>query len=473
VTGRRSDRRTVLAGLIGSGIAASAGRARPVPDVDVVVIGAGAAGLAAAKGLIVAGRSVVVLEAADRIGGRAFTETHSFGLPYDRGCAWLQGPRDLPHVRLARAEGFGVVDADSGSEAVFVDGRRATAAERNAYWRSYAQIEDDLDDAGADVSGASLREPGRPWLGSVEAWIGALDHGVDFENLSTGDLNSYAALETNYLVREGMGALVAAHARGVTVRLSTPATRIDWSGAGVRVETPAGDLEARACIVTVSVGVLAGGGLRFNPDLPPQRQEALEQVPMGLLERIGLQFAGGDRFGLPENGILTLLKQDPPPAPHCHFSTYPAGHDVVVGYVGGSFGWALGRDGPEAAIDFALEEFVSAVGSDARRRFRRGQFSDWGRNPLTLGAYSAARPGGHSSRAVLAEPLGERVFFAGEALAGDHVALMSGAYMSGARVAAQVTGRLAASDGCGACDTRKSVLRLPGLTSENLEEGDR
>lgn len=452
MTDRNLERRTVLAGLIGSGLAATRLGAQPSADTDVVVIGAGAAGLAAAQSLIAAGRRVVVIEAADRIGGRAHTETESFGLPYDRGCAWLQGPRDLPHMALARAEGFGLADADGGSEAVFVNGRRAKSSQRNAYWGSYEQVEDDLEDAdGADVSAASLRDPDRPWLGSVEAWIGALDHGVDFDNLSTGDYNSYAEIETNYFVREGLGTLVAAQGRDVPVTLGTPATRIDWSGAGVRVETPSGTIEARACIVTVSVGVLASGSLRFSPELPAARQEALAQVPMGLLERIGLQFEGGGRFGLSENGVLTLLKQDPPPAPQCHFTTYASGHDVIVGYVGGSFGWELGRAGPEAAIDFALEEFVSAVGSGARRRFKRGQFSDWGRNPLTLGAYSAARPGGHAGRAVLAEPLGDRVFFAGEAVAGDHVALMSGAHMSGTRVGAEVSGRLATADGCGGC----------------------
>jgi len=452
------NRRAVLAGMIGAGVTARMGKAALPREADVAIIGAGAAGLAAARALIAAGRSVVVLEAADRIGGRAHTETDSFGLPYDRGCAWLQGPEDLPHLALAKAEGFGLIDADASSEAVYVPGRRATSAERNDYWWTWEEVSDRLEEAeGRDIAAADLRERGMPWLGTVEAWIGALDHGVDFERLSTADYNGYAELDTNFFVREGLGTLVAAYGRDVPVALGTPAQTIDWSGQGVRIETPDGTLSARACIVTVSTGVLAGSGIRFSPDLPAARREALEGVPMGLLERIGLQFDAGERFGLPESGLLTLLSDPLPPAPHCNFSTFPAGHDVVVGFIGGRHGWELGREGPEAAIDFALEEFVKAVGSDARKRFRRGHFSDWGGNPLTRGAYSAARPGRNGDRAALADPLADRVFFAGEAVAGDHVALMSGAHLSGARVGAQLLGRLAAADGCGTCGSKKGA----------------
>ncbi len=447
-----------MAGITASSAAIGTARAFPTAP-DVVVIGAGAAGIAAARALIAAGRSVIVIEAADRIGGRAFCESATFSQPFDHGCSWLQGPASLPHLDLARARGFGLVEAGSAGEALYSGMRRATAAERRAYERSWDRIEAALEAAeGRDVAASTVIPAALPYSAAVQSWIGPMDHGVDFADLSTADFNAYAELEADYLVREGMGTLVALLGDGLPLRLATAATHIDWSGAGVRVETTAGTLAASACIVTVSTGVLASGAIRFTPDLPTDRQEALADVPMGLLEKVGLMFDGA-RFGLSDNGILTQLYDGPVPAPACQFLTFPTGHDYVVGFVGGSFGWDLAAEGPEAAIDFALGEFVRAVGSDARRHFRGGHFSGWGRNPLTLGAYSAARPGRHASRATLGQPLGDRVFFAGEAVAGDHIALMSGAHLSGARVARAVIAMLDGSQACNSCDARHQRLR--------------
>lgn len=447
-----------MAGITAGSAAASMSRANPtVPDV--VVIGAGAAGIAAARQLIAAGKSVIVIEAANRIGGRAFTETSSFGQPYDRGCSWLQGPETLPHLALARERGFGLVDFGTASEVHVLGGQRAKPDQRRAFEKTWSRIEAALERTeGKDVAASTVLPQDAPYSAAVQAWIGPMDHGVDFANLSTADFNAYAEPEIDYLVREGMGTLAALLGEGLPVRLSTAATHVDWSGTGVSVETSAGTIAASACIVTVSTGVLASGAIRFTPDLSAELQEAIADVPMGLMEKIGLMFDGA-RFGLSDSGILTQLYDGPVPSPACNFLTFPTGHDYVVGFVGGSFGWELAAEGPEAAIDFALAEFVRAVGSDARRHFLGGHFSDWGRNPLTIGSYSAARPGRHASRATLGQPLGDRVFFAGEAVAGDHIALMSGAHLSGARVAGEVIAMLNGGQACNSCDARHQRLR--------------
>lgn len=445
-----------MSGLAGMALMPSFSKAQST-DPDVVIIGCGAAGIEAARSLMAAGRSVVILEAADRIGGRAYTESDTFGLPYDWGCAWLQGPKSLPQVKLARELGYGLFDFTTASEAVFLNGKQASSKDRNAYWATWEKVQRALANAEGDVSASSVVPEAAPWIGTVEGWIGSLDHGVDFENLSTGDSQSYVDYDVNYLVREGLGTLVTARGHDLPVVLGTPAMAIDWSGGGVKVETPNGTLSAKICIVTVSVGVLAKGKIRFMPDLPVQRQQALHDVPMGLLEKVGLQF-DGERFGLQENGVMTSLVQEPPPHPQAQFLTFPTGHEVVVGFIGGQFGWEIGREGSDAVIDFVLEEFVKSVGSNARKHFVRGHFTNWAQNPMTLGAYSAAKPGGHASRAVLAEPLGNRVFFAGEALSEDHIALLSGAHLTGARVGAEVIGHLKVIDGCSACDNRKKSL---------------
>ncbi len=408
---------------------------------DVVVVGAGAAGLAAARRLLGAKRSVVVVEACDRIGGRAYTESHTFGFPFDHGCAWLQGPPGLPHVGLAEATGFTLVDASEPDGLLFTPDGPAGAAEGDAYDAAAARITAALGAAKEDVAADTCVDLADPWAAAAATWVGAMDHGVDFADLSTGDFGVYGPYAVNALIREGLGALVLRSAEGLPVRTGTTVTGIDWSGPGVTVHTTRGDLRARACIVTVSTGVLASGRIRFTPSLPLATQAAVDDLPMGLLVKIALA-TGGTRFGLADSTYLTRAITEPLPAPACFFFAFPAGWDLIVGFVGGSFGWELARAGEAAAIEFALGELTGMLGGDVRRHVVQGCMTCWADDPLTLGAYAAARPGRHAARAVLAQPLGERVFFAGEALGGAYPALMSGAHLSGEAAADAVLGHL-------------------------------
>ncbi len=447
----RPSRRAVIAATAAGLVWPRLPFAQPT-NPDVVVIGAGAAGIAAARHLIANGKSVIVIEAADRIGGRAFTESATFGMPYDRGAAWLQGPRGLPFVDLARERGYTLVDHDNAGEAFFVGDRPATTAEWDTYGRAYDRIEAAIygvaDGAAADRISTDL-----PMAATVQSWIGPMDYGVDFTDLSLGDVNGYGSYAYNYLIREGLGTLVADLGTGLPILTGVAARGIDWRGPGVRVETDRGTISAAACIVTVSTGVLASGAIRFTPALPPEKAQAITDVPMGLLVKIALQF-DGERFGLTENEFLTYAVPETVPARATYFLTWPTGTDLAVGFAGGAFGWELSRAGEAAAVDFALGEFEAMVGSSARRHFVKGHMSDWATNPLTLGAYSAARPGRHAARAVLGQPLGDRVFFAGEAVAARYPALVSGAYLSGESAAGAAVAMLGGPENCGACAAR-------------------
>lgn len=449
------NRRSVVAGIAAIAALPQFVRAQ-IANPDVIVIGAGSAGIAAARRVIASGRSVQVIEAADRIGGRAYTESDTFGVPYDHGCAWLQGPSDLPHVQAASDLGFMLSDHSNARDVFYVGDRRATYTEQSQYDRAYARLYANLS-TDMDVSAASLSDATQPMDGVAHTWTGPMDFGVDLDALSTADFNAYPEYDINYLVREGLGSLVAHLGRALPVSLNTAATAIDWSGDGVRVETSQGTISARAVIVTVSTGVLASGSIRFTPALPARKQQAIADVPMGLLTRIGLQFDGA-RFGLSENDLLTYSVPNTLPAEACYFLTFPTGHDIAVGFVGGQFGWDLSKAGPQAAIDFALGEFTKMMGSDAAKHFVKGHMSDWASNPLTLGAYSAARPGRAAARGTLAEPMGGRVFFAGEAVAGEYIALMSGAHLSGDSVGSEVVETLGGAASCSSCDAKKQNI---------------
>jgi monoamine oxidase len=417
---------------------ASPNRAHTLPtQPDVVIVGAGAAGIAAARTLIARGRKVLVVEAAGRIGGRAYTESTIFGAPYDHGCASLQGPRTLPHLKLAHDLGFTLHDHAGAGDVLFVGDRRATGSELRAREQAWDRITAALNRANGDVAAAEVIARDDPMAALVETWIGPMDFGVDFDELSTSDWNANSGHDVDCLVQQGLGTLVARLGDGLPIAFGCPVTALDWSGGGVKVETPRGSISAPACIVTVSTGVLASGAIRFTPGLPEWKAAAIASVPMGCLAKIGLRFDGA-RFGLSANDYLSYMIENRVPAAACFFLTFPTDHDYAVGYVGGRFGREIARAGPAAAIDFALCEFVRMVGSDARRHFVKGHLSEWESNPLTGGAYAAARPGRFAARVDLARPLGDRLFFAGEALAHPNSALFSGAHLSGEHTAAQV-----------------------------------
>ena len=389
------------------------------------------------------GKTVAVLEAAGRIGGRAFTESDTFGVPYDHGCSWITAANN-PYLPMAKNWGFELKDHSSPGEAFYVGNRRATAVERKKYDHSWSTIQGALSKAGRDgldVAASSVMPANLDYSGISQSWIGAMDWGVDFKDLSTKDNWESADANPNYMIKEGHGALVARLGSGLPVQLNAPVSRIDWSGNGVAVETPQGTLRAKACIVTVSTGVLEAGAIKFTPGLPSWKEQAIDDLPMGLLAKIALQF-DGDRLGFTSDNWLTYWVPNEMPAKACYFLTWPFEFNLMIGFLGGEFGWQMSRAGPQEAIDFALDEVVKMVGSKARDHFVKGHLTGWAGNPLTRGAYAAARPGRYGARAELARPLGERVYFAGEAMAGPYVALCGGAYLSGAEVAKKVAAAL-------------------------------
>ncbi|MEO1602776.1 MAG: NAD(P)/FAD-dependent oxidoreductase, partial [Pseudomonadota bacterium] len=315
--------------------------------------------------------------------------------------------------------------------------RPATRRELSAYYDAFDAIHTAMNRAGkagwsAPATGVLPRD--LPFSGTVQSWIGGMDHGVDFKDLSPIDYWEQSDDQPSYLVREGFGTIVETLGQGLPIALSTRVTAIDWGGQGVRVETTRGTLAAKACLLTVSTGVLASGDIRFTPALPVDKQEAIHDVPMGLLVKVPLLFDGA-RFGIEEGAWLTYKVPDEVPSPACFFVAWPCGHDYLFGNIGGDLGWELSRAGEAATVDFALGELIKLLGSDIRKHFVKGLMTDWAQNPLTYGAYSVQRPGRIGGRLALRRPVGKRLYFAGEAVDTERAALANGAYDSGIRVA--------------------------------------
>ena len=247
-----------------------------------------------------------------------------------------------------------------------------------------------------------------------------------------------ADLDPNYFTKEGFGALVSRYGADVPVTLSTPVRRIGWGGPGVSVETAKGAIRASKAIVTASPAVLAFEEIAFEPALPARYVEAFFDLPMGMLTKIPVEIRG-TRLGLEPFADLLIERH----ARHdLYFLCFPFDLDLMVGFVGGDFAWEMEAAGTEAGVDFVTDRLADIFGNDIRARIGRSMMTRWGGERYVRGAYAATRPGRSEARQALMEPVAERIYFAGEALAGPLIQTCGGARLSGEAVARQVIASL-------------------------------
>ena len=403
--------------------------------VDVAIIGAGAAGLAAARALSGTGLRTVVLEAKDRLGGRAHTEMLLPGVAFDHGCYWLHSGGLNPFAAIADALGFHVRRGQRRVRAprIFQGGAWVGGAEACAWDRFEVRTSravDAVGERGHDVPVSKLVDATSRWAPLYAAWTAATS-GVGPEDASTLDFARYRDTGENWPVRDGFGALVARFGAALPVRLATPVERIDWSGATPRLETPRGSIDARAVVVTVSTAVLAADRMRFTPALPPWKRDAIAGLPLGMANKVALAFRP-HALGVPHDTSAHVLAN---PSEAIHFQLRPFGRDFVVGHVGGAFAAALEHAGEAATIDFAVERLCAMFGARIARHVIAARATAWQSDQWIGGGYSAARPGEAHRRADLAATLGRRVLFAGEATSREFYSTAHGAYLSGVAAA--------------------------------------
>lgn len=402
-------------------------------DVDIVIVGAGAAGIAAARRARACGLSFALIEAKARIGGRCHTDRATFGATWDRGAHWLHSASINPLTRIADALGHPyLVRENFRYRHLHLGARWATAAERDDCNRAM-----DADFAAVDALGAEgLDVPASQPLDKTSRWYRLIEHvneaisGAPPEQISTRDLWHYEDTGENWPLMRGYGALIEAHGSDVPVSLETPATAIDWAGEGVAVETPKGTIGARAAIVTLSTNVLARGLVRFTPGLPVRLQNALEAVPTGAANKVAIKFSR-DVFGLADTSHASLMDERDPKRHAMSFQIRPFGAELAVAYFGGRFALEMEAAGEAAAIDMARAALADMFGSSILDHVEKAAATQWSADPHTLGAYSCALPGHAHERAVFAEPVGERLFLAGEAVHPSWFSTVQGAYLSG------------------------------------------
>ncbi|AMN38774.1 flavin monoamine oxidase family protein [Rhodoplanes sp. Z2-YC6860] len=436
------SRRTFLAG------AAAALAARPAfgqgaaADIDVIIVGAGAAGIAAARRLSAAGRSFTMVEAAGRIGGRCFTDTRSFSVPFDRGAHWILSPDINPLTKLAPRTGLDIYQAPSGQR-VRIGERNAREGELEDYLSAIVRSNRSIAEAARgradmDCLRALPKDLG-DWQPTVEFTLGPYATGRDLREISAQDFSRSVERDIAAFCRQGYGALLAKLAEGIPVEMDSPITAVDTSkGARVEATTSRGIVSGRYMICTASIGVLASERIKFDRGLPKRQLDALAALKLGSLDHIALDLPGNP-LGLQRDDLVFEKASGPRTAA---LLANVSGTSLSVIEVGGKFGRDLMAQGDMAAVDFAVQWLSGLFGNNVKGAVQRTLATRWNNEPWVQGATSTASPGGQWARAALREPIRERVYFAGEATHDTLWGTVGGAWESGERAADQVLRRL-------------------------------
>ena len=399
-------------------------------DIDVVIVGGGAAGIAAGRRLNDAGIRCLIVEARSRLGGRAWTVVDERGFALDLGCGWLHSADRNPWRKIAEQQGAAIDRTPppwmrSSLETGF------TRAEQDEFQQAMASFYVRLEEIAqreADVSSAAALEPGCRWNGLINA-VSTFISGAEWDRVSAKDFDRYQDSGVNWRVVAGLGALIAGHGADLPAMLDCRVTAIDHRGRQLRIETEKGTLTADQVIVAVPVSLLALEQIVFTPALP-EKTQAAHGLPLGHDDKLFIALDGADEFD-PDVRLFGHTDRAATAAYHIR----PFGRPMIEGYFGGPLAAELETGGDAAFFDFAVAELTHLLGAAFARRLKPIRIHRWGADPLACGAYSYALPGCADGRQALAAPVDQRLFFAGEACSAADFSTAHGAWLTGVSAA--------------------------------------
>ena len=380
------------------------------------------------------GRDYLLLDASHRIGGRAYTEELAPGVPFDLGAHWVMAPSVNPLIPYARNAQLALEAADEHYTAARYFEERDwlpddAFQEFNEYWeRQFAALAKAMDNNG-DSSVFDVIDNDSRWAPYFHMFF-AQDFTRDVDQASVKDAMNYVRQEDDLAVASGLGNLLARYGANIPVSLNSAVRKIDTSGTRIKLDTAKGQILADKLILTVSTGVLAARQIEFVPELPDWKLAAIDGLPLGSCTRVALMFDGPILRDLPKEFTVDTSGDGP-----IHFRNRPFGYDYVEIATGGRMAEWMEKSGEKATIDFILEKLRDLTGQQSVPDPTQSIVSAWDGDDWVKGAYSCAQPGAADQRAVLARPIDDRIYFAGEATSSNYYASVHGACISGSEAA--------------------------------------
>ncbi|MBI3702654.1 MAG: FAD-dependent oxidoreductase [Rhizobiales bacterium] len=402
-------------------------------DTEVVIIGGGTAGIAAGRRLAKAAIECLLVEARQRLGGRAWSVTDRSGRALDLGCGWLHSAERNPWVKIAEAQGR-IVDKNPPpwQKPALPNGfppaeQQDFAKAQNAFYARLQAAAQRDPDRPADA----LLEPGCRWNAPIDA-VATYITGAELARVSARDFDNYADDYVNWRLPDGFGAAIAAHGDGLPVVLDCPVLQIDHHARRLKIETAKGTITADQAIVTLPSALIADKEFLFAPALP-EKSEAARGLPLGLNDKLFLKLEQAEEF---EPDSRVFGHTDRTGTATYHFR--PFGRPQIETYFGGQLAAELEADGERAFFDFAASELKRLFGRNFIHRVKPMHMHRWGVDPFARGSYSYALPGRADCRTRLAAPVDERLFFAGEACSVNDFSTAHGGWLTGVAAAEQV-----------------------------------
>ena len=400
-------------------------------DYEIVVVGGGAAGIAAARRLHTAGVKCLIIEARPRLGGRAWTVAGPSGSALDLGCGWLHSADRNPWAVVAQEQNRTVDKTPPPWR------RRSTVGFPEGQQREFLEAQEQFSSRVSeraarepDVAAATQLERGNRWNDLINA-VGTYISGAELDQVSARDYDNYEDTGVNWRVVEGYGTTIAAYAEGLPAVLGCSVNRINHHEKRVRLETSQGIVAADQVIVTLPSTVLAENEGLFSPQLW-EKTEAAQGLPLGLADKLFLSLADPEEF---EKDSRMFGATDRTATATYHFR--PFGRPQIEVYFGGRLARELEAGGEHAFCDFALSQLTDLLGSTFRERVKPIRIHRWGSDPYSRGSYSYARPGMTDCRKTLAAPVDDRLFFAGEACSPHDFSTAHGGWITGVAAADQ------------------------------------
>src|SRR5260370_1570263 len=338
--------------------------------VEAVIVGAGAAGIAAGRRLAAARKQFVVREAADQVGGRCITDTKTFGIPYDRGAHWIYAADINPLAKLAVQSGLDIYAAPPGQR-VRIGRRYARESEMEDFLSSLVRANTAIADAARkrDVACTQVlpNDLGQ-WRRPLECVLVPYRCSKELADVSTADLSRSGERDNGAFCRQGFGALLAKLAAPLPLLLATPVKTIEWwSRARIEVDTPKGQFKTSAVIITVSTNVLTSGKIKLAPDLPKRHLDAAAKLKLGSRDHVALELTA-NLLGLRADVVVRQKSESRQTA--AIFGNM-GGSTICVVDVGGSFGRDLSAKGEAAMIDFAIKWLCRLYGPHIKSALQR------------------------------------------------------------------------------------------------------
>lgn len=402
-------------------------------EVDVAIIGGGAAGIAAGQRLREGGVAALIVEARPRLGGRAWTFAAGNGHSLDLGCGWLHSADRNAWCSIATRQGLTIDKTPPpwmrASAQIGLPAGQTRAF--GAAMRKFRERVDSFSESAVDCAAAACLEPLCRWNPLIDA-VSTFYSGVELERVSAIDLARYDDSGVNWRVVEGYGHAIAAHGQGLKAQLNCQVERIDCRGRRLAIETTLGRIGADAAIITLPSALIAAREDFFVPALP-EKTAAAAALPLGLADKLFLTLSDAEQFE-PDCRAFG----NPNKTATAGYQFRPFGRPLIEAYFGGALAAALEAGGTSAFLAFARAELTGLFGSAFANRIALLHLHCWGSDPYAGGSYSYAVPDRAGCRAKLAAPVGDRLFFAGEACSIRDYSTAHGAYLTGIDAANQV-----------------------------------